>query len=87
MPKALRIKEDGTKISKRDKVVKNGQTVHFMKAPISAEKNMVMAFSNGLMAQNIMENGVIIKCMDMESSTGQMAEFIKVNTATTKKHG
>jgi len=31
-----------------------------------------------------MENGVIIKCMDTENSTGQMEESIKVNTVTTK---
>ena len=84
MLKVLLIKEVGTKINKKDKAVKNGQTVHSMKVLISVEKNTVMVFSNGLTAQNIMENGVIIKCMDTENSTGQMVEFIKVNIVTTK---
>ena len=84
MLKVPLIKEVGTKINKKDKAVKNGQTVHSMKVLISVEKNTVMVFSNGLTAQNIMGNGVIIKCMDMENSTGQMVEFIKVNIVTTK---
>merc|ERR1712166_878217 len=82
--KELLIKEVGMKISKKDKVVKNGLTVRFMKVPTCVGKNTETAFSNGLTVQNIMENGVIIKCMDMESSTGQMVEFIKVNIAMIK---
>jgi hypothetical protein len=84
MLKEQLIKEDGTKISKKDKVEKNGQTVLSMKVSISEEKNTEMEYLSGLMEQNIMENGVIIKCMDMESSTGLMVEFIKVITAMTK---
>ena len=84
MLKAPLIKEVGTKINKKDKAVKNGQTVHSTKALTSVERNTVMAFSNGLTAQNIMENGEITKCMDTENSTGQMEEFIKVNIVTTK---
>lgn len=84
MLKAPLTKEVGTKINKKDKAVKNGQMVHFTKVLTSVERNMVMAFSNGQTVQNIMENGVIIKCTDTENSTGQMAESIKVNTVTTK---
>merc|ERR1712166_1275767 len=82
--KELLIKEVGMKISKKDKVVKNGLTVRFMKVPTYVAKNMELEFSNGLTVQNIMENGVIIKCMDMENSTGQMVEFTKVIIAMTK---
>ena len=58
--------------------------VHSMKDLTFVAKNTVMAYSNGLMVQNIMANGVITKCMDTENSTGLMEEFIKANTATTK---
>ena len=84
MLKELHIKEAGMKINKKDKVVKNGQMVPSTKDHISEGKNTVTVYLNGLMAQNIMENGVITKCMDTESSTGLMAESIKVIIATTK---
>ena len=78
------IKVAGTKINKKDKAVKNGQMVPSTKDHISEGKNTVTVYLNGLMAQNIMENGVITKCMDMESSTGLMVEYIKVIIVMTK---
>jgi len=61
--------------------------VRSTKDPTSEAKNTVTEYSNGLMVQNIMENGVTTKCMDMENSTGLMAGFIKVITAMTRNMG
>ena len=45
---------------------------------------MAKELSNGLMVQNIMENGRTIKCMVKENSVGLMDVYIKVTIRTTR---
>ena len=45
---------------------------------------MVRVLFNGLMVQNITDNGKIIKCMAKENSVGQTVVCIRVTTLTIK---
>ena len=45
---------------------------------------MVMVLTDGLIIENMKVNGIIIKCMEWESSLGQTAVSMMVSTMTTK---
>ncbi len=58
--------------------------VLYIKESLKIMKLKVMDITNGVMVDRIVELGKIIKCMDMGSLLGQMAECMKVNTTKIK---
>merc|ERR1712166_564093 len=80
--KELLIKEVGMKISKKDKVVKNGLTVRFMKVPTYVGKNMEMESSNGQMVEFTKVIIAMTKNMVKVYILGPMEECTKVGFRT-----
>ena len=77
-------KEDGLKINKKDKAVKNGLMEVSIKVNISEVRNMAKVYFSGLMVPNIVDNGKIIRCMAEASSNGLTVESMKVNMQQIK---
>lgn len=46
-----------------------------------------MEYKNGLIEENIKENGTKIKCGDMENMSGQMLKYFKGNYENNLKNG
>ena len=62
-----------------------GKINHFTKDSGIIMNLMVEVFTHGLMEDNMMENGRIVKCMGLESTLGKMVESTKDSTLTIKK--
>mmetsp|Transcript_46777 Transcript_46777/g.53949 ORF Transcript_46777/g.53949 Transcript_46777/m.53949 type:complete len:244 (+) Transcript_46777:580-1311(+) len=67
------------------RVTSCGQMDPNMRANSWATISMAKDYTYGAMAENMMDNGVIIKCTAMEPFTGMTVECIRENTSTIRR--
>ena len=77
LPTARAISVNGKTTCSTDTAKKHGQINHLMKASIIWAASKEEAFTSTRMAQYMMENGKIIRLMELELTPGKTAKFTK----------